>query len=204
METKYQIIDESTLNRILDKHFKDGFIIITAYRAENSSSENKKNFEQLKQIVRSNKYSFIPVYGGFIENLGTSDEKEVREPSLLIPNHIVASTKAYENINDLKELGIKLCKKYNQDSFLFQPTNSNKSFYITKDGKIDMTFTGKNVNDLAQIYFTELSKSTAKHNKFNKTNKRFTYTENLYLLASPTGLSEAIKRYGEQFFNLKQ
>ncbi len=166
-----QTIDETSLNRLFDKHFKD---------------------------VRNAKYSFIPVYGGFIENKGTDSEVEVQEPALLVPNQKVASNVNYDTTDELKELGISLCKKYNQDSFLFKPQNDEKAYYIDKNGNVDMTFTGKAINDLTNDYFTKLHKNAG-----NKTDKRFTFTENKYYINhSPKSLSEAQMRYGEKFFSL--
>jgi len=201
-ENTLQRLDESSLNSLFNKHFHDGFIIITSYRGDKSTTENKKSFEQLKSIIKSNNYSFIPVYGGFIENLGTPQQKEVREPALLVPNHEIASVKPKNDINKLKQIGLELVKKFNQDSYLFKPNDSDKSYYITQTGSIDITFTGKSVNDLTKIYFTDLSKSFSKKKKqMDKTTKRFTL-EAIYINPSPKTVSEAHSRYGEQFFNL--
>jgi hypothetical protein len=199
----FQYVDESSLNRLLTKHYKDGFIIITSYRNENDDTANKKSFEELKRTVRDNKYSFIPVWGAFIEDAETPDAREVKEPALIIPNHKVASTAPYPEDN-LKELGIDLCKKYNQDSFLYKPAAStDKAYYIDKSGKVVTTFTNKTINYLTQIYFTKLFNTKSTKGDFSgKTDKRFTFTEQLYLNKSPRAMNEAIKRYGEHFFNL--
>jgi hypothetical protein len=160
-----KLIDESSLNRLLSKHYKDGFIIVTSYRGggEKTDKENKEDFNELKQIVRGKGYSFIPVYGGFIENYGEEDEREVREPALLIPNQKVATHKSYENDGELFKMGVELINKYNQDSFLHKkPGEENIAQYINKSGNIDMTFKDKSVNDLTQVYFTDLAKTFSK------------------------------------------
>lgn len=209
METTKNNIQETSLNRILNHHYKDGFIIVTSYRDENSDEVNKKNFEELKNLVKTAKFSFIPVWGGFIENIGTENAKEVHEPALFIPNQIIATSRTLETTDNLKKLGLILVKKFNQDSFLFKPKdNDNKSYYITKDDTIDTTFNSNSVNDLTNKYFTRLNKQSD-----NKTDKRFTFTEELYIHPSPTQryknhtqkiIKSAISRYGENFYTVDE
>jgi hypothetical protein len=207
-DNPYQIIKEG-LNTILDKHTKNGYIIISSYRGggDKTNQENKLDFESLKKDVINDGFSYIPVYGGFIENIGDEKtQREIKEPSLLIPNYQIASAKPYETDDKLKNLGIVLAKKYNQDSFLFKPKgNDDTAYYIDKNGLIDNTFTGKNINDLTQIYFTDLVKNSyekGKKSSFGKKIKRYTFTENIYINNSAKDMQEAVKRYGELFFNL--
>lgn len=203
-------INEASLNRILSKHYRDGFIIVTNIRNENSDAENKSGFEQLKGDVKSAGYSFIPVYGGFIENKDTEDEVEVEQASLFVPNHKVATTKEFDDSNSLKELGIQLSRKYNQDSFLYKPKGEDdESFFIDKNGNVDTKFSNKTLNDLTQIYFTRLTPSAVGSDKFlgnkgktDKADRRFTFSESIYINEPPKSNSEAVKRYGEQFFRI--
>jgi len=200
----FQKVDESSLNKIFQKHYNDGFIIITSWRGEKSIEENNKDFNDLKGFVKNNKFSYIPVFGGFIENKDTDLEREVREPSLLVTNHEIGSNKVKQNDTVLFNLGIELCNKYNQDSFLFKPMSKEMtSYYIDKTGEIDMTFHNKTINDLTKIYFTDLSKNIYNSIK-DKTSKRFTFTESIYINNSPIDLNDAKKRYGEQFYNLNK
>ena len=204
-------INESNLNRIFDKYFKNGFIILSSYRGgdEKTPDQNKHDFDELKSIVRNSGFGYIPVYGGFIENKGDSNETEVREPALLIPNQVVGSSKLYDDDSKLYKLSLELIKKYNQDSFLYKPAGSdNKSFYIDKTGNVDMEFKDMSINDLIQQYFTNLSKHDSdkkddkENDKMSKTAKRFTFTENIYINKSPNSLSESWSRYGEYFYKL--
>ena len=197
-ESLLKIVNESSLNRILSQHFKNGFIIISSYRGERTDDENKKLFDELKQIVKQNKYSFIPVWGGYIENKGTEQEIEIKEPALIIPNYEIGSKKSYDTSENLKNLGIKLSNKFSQESFLYKPkSNDNKSFYINSEGKITDSFENISVNDLTKIYFTKL------HNSKNKVDRRFTFTnETIYINEPPKSVSEAMNRYGEDFYNI--
>jgi hypothetical protein len=205
--SEIKLIDEISMNRLFTKHFTDGFIIITSYRHENSIETNKKEFENLKRMIRSKDYSFIPVYGGYIETTADGKEKEVLEPSLLVTNHKISNLKEKPDINDLKKLGLHLIQKgvtskYGQDSFLFKPAGNNDvAFYITKSGSVDMKFTSKSVNDMVQKYFTALNKSyKAKKNQTDKQTARFTF-EGFYINTPPTCMSNAAIRYGEEFFS---
>jgi hypothetical protein len=201
-----QYLVESSLNRILDTHTRNGYIIITSYwgGGEKSDQQNKSDFAQIKQDVRGYGFSYVPVFGGFVEDIGEPTEREVREPALFVPNYKVATNKPYDDDSLIRNMGIELSKKYNQDSFLYKPRDGEKAYYIDKNGNVDMTFNNKTVNDLTQIYFTDLAKShhaKGKNDKgFGKSTKRYSFTENIYLSKSPVDLNDAKKRYGELFF----
>jgi len=191
----YGLVVEANLNRLLSKHYQDGFIIVTSYRGENDDNTNKNTFNQLKGIIRQAGYGFIPVFGGFIENQGLDNETEVFEPALIVPNHVIGSMNPTDTGSEnLKELGIKLCNQFNQDAVLYKPMGNNEAYYLDKTGNTVMSFNGKTVNDLAQIYFTKLKRGK------NQADRRFTFT---YLQDSPKTVGEANGRYGEQFFNQK-
>ena len=135
--SELRLISESSLNRILTSHYNNGFIIITSYRSDDEKTVEQKNkdFNELKLIVKRNVFSFVPVYGGYIENKGEPNEKEVREPALLIPNQDISSSKPYIDDKKLYDLGIELANRFNQESFLYKPlSNENKAYlsYINR------------------------------------------------------------------------
>jgi hypothetical protein len=187
-----QRIDETTLNRVFTKHFQDGFIIITSYRFDKDKKTNETDFKELKNLIKQNGYGFIPVYGGFIEKSKNNDiTKEVYEPALIVPNQHLASIKLYSDSENLKNLGIELCKKFNQDAVLYKPKENDEiAYFLDKNGNIINKFNSKVINDLSREYFTKLKNG----------NGRFTF---LYLTNSPKSLSESWVRYGEHFYNLK-
>lgn len=82
-------IIESSLGRIY-QHIKkknvDSWAILTSYRDENSPSENKKNFKELKNKIRSMNLGFIELEGIGQEEDGENNIIQVKEPSLFIPN----------------------------------------------------------------------------------------------------------------------
>ena len=105
---------------------------------------------------------------------------------------------------ELRQLGMELSAKYNQDSFLFKPPASEDSsaHWITRTGKKEMSFDDVVANDLEQIYFTKLRKKPG----------RFSLTENsggqrkfaLYIPRAPRSVAEARSRYGEIFIKLEK
>lgn len=129
-------INETNLNRILKLHFNAGLIIISANRHENNHEQNRSNFEQLKNDLKNSNFSYFPVYGGFIEkSIDGEKPVEVIEPAFIVANYKIATNSIFDNTGEaLKQFGIKLSQKYNQESFLFVPPKSNKYYYITPDG----------------------------------------------------------------------
>ena len=93
---------------------------------------------------------------------------------------------------------MELCKKYNQDSFLFKPPSNvdRNAYWITRNGDIDMTFNDVVPNDLEQIYFTKLRKKSG----------RFSLTEGqepaIFIPRSPETTADARRRYGEIFIRI--
>lgn len=194
-------IDETNLNRILGLHFNAGLIIISSNRHKNTHEKNKSNFEQLKNDLKKSKFSYFPVYGGFIEkSIDGEKPVEVIEPAFIVANYQIASSTIYDNTGlALKQFGIKLSQKYNQESFLFVPPKSDKYYYITPDGNVDMSFSGVGINDITREYFTRLNKYSSS-NHSDQTEKRFTLVEKFYLNESPKSISSACLRYGEVFY----
>ena len=171
----WQVMTEVTLNRILTKHSEVGYIILTADRQvesetgkgpeditpeERLSQEklNKENQEELKKMIRSAGYGYIPVWGGYMEKdeLGNNTvEADDDERSFLIP-----ATSKDDTSTTLLQLGVAVAKHFNQDSFFHKPPNNEDTngYWIDRDGQEVGTFTGVVANDDKQDYFTKLRK----------------------------------------------
>ena len=201
-------INEINAKTLISRHSKDGYIVISPCRGADdfkdiinpnqSSNEqlaaiNNKRIKEIIAIIKNSGYSYTPVYGGFIENLGTDKETNVYERSFVIYNHDKNG-----NVGDFKQLyglGIQLAKKFNQDSFLCQAPNENPK-YITQNGNVDVEFDNNKLafNDISQEYFTDLHKNTDKFKNADKrTPTRFSYTE-CFINPSPQCLSESHAR----------
>jgi len=144
-------------------------------------------------------YSYIPVFGGYKETnpeTGEMYDAPSFEHSLLIPNQKPFTSKSHDE-DQLVELGKKLAKKYQLESFLYKPKGGDyKSYWIDANGNITQKFTGLSVNDITQEFFTKLFHSKNP----NKADRRFTLLPEIYMLQSPRNASEAYERFGEQFF----
>ncbi len=203
---KYQLkrinLKETTLKKMLTKHSDAGYIIITAFRSEYEYKENVDRNNKLKADIDKSGYSYIPVWGGFVElHKPTKKLREVKERSFIVLNFKRGSTEMVGDSKELKVLGQKLCKKYDQDSYLYKPQGTEtKAYYLTGDGKVDQTFTSVSPTTSADIYFTNLVKSSKK----SVGTKSFTYREGVIWLAqSPKSLAEAYKRMGEIFLRFE-
>ena len=76
---------ETKLSRVLTKINKDNnaICVISAFRNETQEKNIQRNTE-LAKFVRSENFGFVYVDGGWVENAGTEQEKEVTEVSLFI------------------------------------------------------------------------------------------------------------------------
>lgn len=218
-ENSHYVLNETSFSRVVGKHFDSGFIAISADRSceaekgkpcseeevSRQEKKNKQNEESIKKDIRSSGYGFIPVLGGYKEKVidpETGEEKLVDNPnpekSFIIPFSKGYSYKPGEenNFEDFKKLGIKLARKYNQDSFLLKPPNQldKKAYWINQQGDVEETFSGKtNVGDLMKPFFTKIKKG--------RETQRFSLVE-YYIPKPPNSSAEARKRYGELFIRL--
>jgi hypothetical protein len=179
MDTKKwkRFLNESTLSRLISKYMDIGFIIISADRtceaesgrdcseAEERQQEkiNKENEERIKEDIRNAGFGFVPTYGGYREERGINKEtgkKEYVDTDAPENSFIIPSKEG--NDQDLKNLGIQLSRKYNQDSFLLKEPSSvgNNAYFITKEGEVDMTFNDIAIDDLEQEYYTMFRKNS--------------------------------------------
>ena len=156
-------------------------------------------------------FGYLPTYGGFREtvvNPDTGEENLMDSPSAELSFLVPAQRGKKQDADDveaLKQVGIDLSQKYNQDSFLLKPPadQDSKSHFITKDGDVDWSFDNVTPNDMEQIYFTQLRK---KPGRFSLVESQATETKKfvLFVPPSPSHPQEARKRRGEIFFKIKE
>lgn len=109
-------INESSLSRIYKKYQDCDSGTISAFRSEFSYDENMKRTRNLKNLLLQKGYSVTKIIGNFIENIESSDEKEVKEVSFIVFDR----NKSNNLRNDLFDFG----DKFNQDSITFAKANS--------------------------------------------------------------------------------
>lgn len=149
-DCKLEQFNES-LYQLLDKHSENGYIIVSLCNDEDDC------VRKLITILKKSPWSYMPVYGGFIENKGKENETVVYEKSFMIFNY---DKKGNPNkLDDLFNFGIELSKKFNQDSFLYHEPGKKPTYY--KYGKHISVFSDKmKFNDYAEMYFTGLHQNT--------------------------------------------
>lgn len=203
-------LNELNARTLISKHSKDGYVVVSPCRGYDEfgidrnqpnataqlSQANKPRIQSLINDIKASNFSYTPVYGGFIENLGEENEENVYERSFVIyPYDKQGNLQPFE---ELKSFAVEMCAKYNQDSVLVKEPNSAPK-YVNREGETDFEL-GDNVtfNDYAQEYFTDLHKNTQGKKQGRAT--RFTYTES-YVNPAPCCLNESHIRYelGEKF-----
>lgn len=169
------IINEETVNRILDKHAKHGFVIVSANRSDKDKKTNNENAKKCIAKIRKSGYSYFPVYGGYHDK--DNNVKDSYELSFFITNF--KGKEAQEDFEPLKKLAIELCKDFDQDSVLVTEPNG-KPQYIDRDGKV----VGKDDGGVTSINRIEKEFFTALYKKTDGTN-RFTYSMEFEMCVNP-------------------
>jgi hypothetical protein len=160
------ISEGNKLNRLEKYHSKNGYIIVSAQRGENSEEENNKNKNILKKELGRTGFSFREVKGYY-------KEFNMKEPSLEKSFIVYAGDK--EKSKELYNFAIRCCKIFGQDSVLIAKPNENPQ-YFSKDGKqLDWsTFTNTIYGEDAkkQMAYTSFNKISHNLDKYKKSNKQ--------------------------------
>ena len=133
-----EVVNETSLTRIMSKAKKGGMAIMSAQRGDKSKEENKARSRQLERDIRG---AGLPgptkVACRYTENPGTPQEKKVGEKS-----HIITPGK--KGKRKFKKAIEKLGKKYNQDSVLLQRKGGGEAT-LKGTSKTSWPGEGKNV-----------------------------------------------------------
>lgn len=205
--TSFKEASRRSLNRVFNNLEKFPYVIVSSSRNECSEEENRARFAKLKDIVKNNGFSFIPVKGGYIEGADTDAPKQVYEDSLII--FPVGRDKDIKSEDELFNFGLQLIQYdpvqqneagefvgdptdvecFGQDSFLFKGKDKVAAYY-NKNGDKDFEV-GNNyvVNDKFAQYFTQLAKDHGKENV-----GKFTFTE-AYMTCEPRTIQGRHVRY---------
>src|SRR5208283_851487 len=104
-----------------EKKFKNRSIgIISASRGHLTDLENRYRSEDLRVNLESRGHHVIPAEGGYIENYGSPQAKDVRERAFIVMHPETGNDRG-KVFDSLTKLG----KKYDQDSVLYKPYNSD-------------------------------------------------------------------------------
>ena len=123
------VIEKITLDRVINKHGKNGLIILSANRFNKSEEENIKNNQELINFIKQNNYSFLPTYGGY-RNSETGEIGDY-EPSYIVFNYDLNGNS--RDFNELKEFGMKMCRQFEQDCITIKEPNK-AAYWIDANG----------------------------------------------------------------------
>lgn len=142
------IISESGLNK-LRSNLENGWIIISTDNTDLSDSE-------LESEIKNSGYSYSRVYG----------VNDSYKPSFIV--YCKDRNGELIDFEDLFEFGVKLCKKFFQNSVYIQPPGE-KPYYVDKNGR---AISRPGPNQIKYNRFEEEFFTTAKRKKNNS--QRFT------------------------------
>ena len=146
-------INENRAKQKLDRYSCYGFIVI---------GYGDSDFDRIKEMIstiKSRKYSYIPIYGSFNENIGEEYETQTFEKSLVIFNYNNKQHCEVGEFSKLIQFAIDLAQQFNQDSFLYCEPEKNPK-YVKTDGTIITEYeNGTAFNDLTKEYWIDLHRN---------------------------------------------
>ena len=146
-------INENRAKQKLDRYSCYGFIVI---------GYGDSDFDRIKEMistVKSQKYSYMPIYGSFNENLAEERETQTFEKSFVIFNYNNKQHCEVGKFSELFDFAIELAQRFEQDSFLCCEPEKNPK-YVKTDGTIITEYeNGTAFNDLTKEYWIDLHRN---------------------------------------------
>lgn len=216
-------INEASLDKVLDLHTKNGYIIISAF-VESPNFDVYADYwdwlkvmlqrsEKLKNEIKKSGFTYIPVWGGYeYEDLPGEVHKEA---SFIVLNYKRNNVSLGEDgMKKLYSLGKKWCNTFNQVSFVYVSHNEEDegALFFKHDGSSDGKFSGVAptkvrgeipTGEMVDMYFTRLGrernmkitgKNSLSYNGYYESAKFNHKSGTIYLAESPYGMSQTIKR----------
>lgn len=182
-------ITDNRAKTLFDKYSTYGFIVI---------GYDNSDFDRIKEMIstiKSRKYSYMPIYGSFRENIGEENETHF-EKSFVIFNYNNKQHCEVSVFSKLIQFAIDLAQQFNQDSFLYYEPNKNFKYTKTDGTTIAEYETDAPFNDLTKEYWTDL------HQNRHQPPTQSTFT-GCYINPAPQCYSERHVRYlkGEIFIS---
>lgn len=152
-----QPISKTSISSFLDYHSKNGFVMVSAFREDKTKGENKKDDEELEKNIQEEGWSYTPIWGYVYDN---GERVRVNEKAFIVYNMFKNSSNG--DMQALKDFAIKMCKEHEQDSVIIKEPNKEPALY-NKDGEmVDELGGNLAIKDLAQRYFSTISRSGGK------------------------------------------
>jgi len=219
---KYRVLSETAFSKIVTDYGEKGYIVITSDRSceaekgQDCSEEdiagqdevNAKNMKLLQADIRAAGYGYLPALGGYKEDMVDpetkkpvrNEEGEIVKVDTDRPENsiiVVARPEKGRDHEELKQYGMELADRYDQDSFFYKPPDDEDegAYWIMPDGTVDMSFEKFTINDLKQEFYTQMARGPRHRFTALDENKEMIFR----VKTSPTSTAEARRRYGEIF-----
>ncbi len=198
-------INETDAVNLRNRYDKEGYIVISPchifakYKLNRDNSTdvdklvyvNTSNVRECLKMIRDGGFSYIPLYGGSVENEGTDQVREVFQCAFIV--YSCDKKGISRPFDELKSFAIDIANKYNQDEVLVAAPCEAPTYYKIDGSKGEVLETNMSFNDLLQKYFTNLhKKATEVETKEKPTPLTFI---GCFINPAPQCLSEAHTRY---------
>lgn len=179
----YSVFSGEEKRSPLDKELKPG--------SKEHTDANNIRTKKLLSYLRSNNYSYVPVYGGYKE-AGT-DKASTEKSFIVLPYD--KESRQYIDFDTFADSLLKESQEFQQDTILIKYPNKNPDYYDCKSGKpLGYNFSSTVLNDITKEYFTALKGwgdiSNKDSNTFTKGKpQRFSF-EGMYMNDFPNTINE--------------
>ena len=171
-EGNLRSINDNDIERMINCHCENGYIAISACRGadflgidkkKHEADFNRINWERSRELIKfliKSKFSYTPVFGGFVENQGEANEEIVYECAFIV--YCEDRNGRALDFEELYGFGLAMGKLFNQDTILVQApgdcpkyvsTQSDTFGEVIRESHEDQPF-----NKLCQDYFSDLHK----------------------------------------------
>ncbi len=170
--TTFKEASRRSLNRVFHNLENFSYIMVSSDRGDLTHEQNLKRFAKLKKIVKDAGYSYIPVKGGYLENLPDDSDDDYVE--VMENGAAVKKRQAYENSlivfpfnggkdaksdEELFDFGLDLIQydPVQQDkdgNFIGDPADVEsfgQDSFLYKDASTPATYYGKDGNEMFSV-----------------------------------------------------
>lgn len=128
MKTFNEYLNEASLGRFYNhlNNPNNVIAVLTAYRNEKTKEENEKNNNFLKKFIKSAKFGFVRMEGGYVENTEGKEVDVTDEISFAIFT-------SKEREKELYNFVVSMGKKFEQDSILFVDKDKKAYWVSTRE-----------------------------------------------------------------------
>ena len=123
------LLNEVTLKRIMNGHGKSGYAVISAYKDENSPTENNRKTEELRQLLIKAPYTYIPVFEGYKELIDKSTEQTVNGYKTYFMVFPIGREAFTRNLAAFEKFVIDMCIEFDQDSFFIKRSDEDAGYW---------------------------------------------------------------------------